>query len=191
MAHNLEKWLGERLTKKRYKHSLAVKERAVLLAKLYGENEEKATLAGLLHDCCKCLPEDEQLKIIKSRDILIDDLLLSQPQLWHGPAASAVLEEELQIHDADVLSAIRLHSTGAREMTRLEQIIYLADLTSADRSYPDVKDVRKLSEKNLAQAMTYCLGYIIGMLIDDKKPIVRDTWEAYNYFWRLSEKNKA
>lgn len=187
MEHKYNVWLRARLTEKRYRHSLAVCERAVFLARLYGESNEKAELAGLLHDCCKCISKEEQLKIIQSRGIILDDFMLAEPQLWHGIAAAVIVEEELQIHDADVISAIRIHSTGAKNMTRLEQIIYLADLTSADREYPDVRKVRGMSEKSLTKSMEYCLKYIIGMLLDDGEPIVRETWEAYNYFWKMNK----
>lgn len=187
MGLDFERWIRGRLTEKRYMHSLAVRERAVFLARLNGENEDKAALAGILHDCCKCLPQVEQLKIIESRGIILDDFTRLQPELWHGIAASVVVEDELHIRDADVLSAIRLHSTGAKDMTRLEQIIYLADLTSADREYPDVQTVRDMSEESLEKSMLYCLKHIIGMLLADGSPIVRDGWEAYNYFWKLTK----
>lgn len=185
MALNFEKWLSERLTEKRYRHSLAVRERAFFLAGLYGENEEKAALAGLLHDCCKCLSRNEQLKIIKSRGIIFDDFMLAHPQLWHGTAASIVVEDELGIRDTEVISAIRLHSTGAKGMTRFDMIVYLADLTSADRQYHDIQTIRDLSEQSLEKGMTYCLKHIIRMLLAGGSPIVRDTWEAYNYFCKL------
>ena len=39
-----------RLSDKRYEHTLNVKKMAVKLAKIYGEDEERAALAALLHD---------------------------------------------------------------------------------------------------------------------------------------------
>ena len=38
-----------RLSDKRYEHTLNVKKMAVKLAKIYGEDEERAALAALLH----------------------------------------------------------------------------------------------------------------------------------------------
>ena len=45
--------LRQKLSPKRYEHSVAVMERAVELAKRYGVDAEKAKLAGLLHDVMK------------------------------------------------------------------------------------------------------------------------------------------
>ncbi|MBO5725698.1 MAG: HD domain-containing protein, partial [Clostridia bacterium] len=61
---NYEKYkeiLKGRLKEKRYIHSLAVADEAVRLAKKYGCDEEKAYLAGLLHDITKNTPKEEQL----------------------------------------------------------------------------------------------------------------------------------
>lgn len=190
MARDLEKWLRERLSEQRYAHSLAVRERAVFLAKRYGEDTEKAAVAGLLHDCCKCLSHDEQLKIIRSRGIILDAFMLAQPQLWHGAAGGIVAEDALGICDMDILCAIRFHSTGAKNMSALEKITYLADLTGTDRKYPDIDAARAMSEQSLDAGMRYCLKHIINMLLESGAPIVRDTWEAYNYFWNLEQEMK-
>ena len=47
-------WLKANLNEKRYIHSIGTAECAKELAKKFGENEEKAYVAGLLHDCAKC-----------------------------------------------------------------------------------------------------------------------------------------
>lgn len=176
-------WLEAGLSKKRFLHSLAVEERAAFLAKLYGEDSGKAALAGLLHDCCHGLSYDEQLKIISSRGIILDDFTLAQPDLWHAIAGSIAIQSELGIDDAEIISAVRLHTTGGKDMTVFEQIIYVADLTSADRNYPDSDEYRALSEKELESCMKKSVGYTIKTLIDKNAPIVREAWEAYNYFW--------
>lgn len=188
MARNYEDWLRGRLTEKRYTHSLAVRERAAELAKIHGVDAEKAALAGLLHDCCHSMPFEEQLKIINAHGILLDDFIMAQPQLWHAVAGGLVIAEDLGIEDAEIISAVRLHTTGAKDMTKLEQVVYLADLTSGDRDYPEVKENRRLAEKSLTLCMIKSLSYTINTLAAKNAPIVRDAWEAYNYFWELSKK---
>lgn len=191
MARNYEDWLKERLTKKRYDHSLAVEKRAEELAEIHGADAEKASLAGLLHDCCHSLPFDGQLKIISAHGILLDGFTMAHPQLWHAIAGSLVITDELGVDDAEIISAVRLHTTGAKGMTRLEQVVYLADLTSADRDYPGAEENRKLAEKSLTLCMLASLSHTINTLTSRNAPIVRDAWEAYNYFWNLSEKETA
>ena len=56
----LEK-LKKTLTPERYEHSIGVAEEAVELAEMYGADIEKASIAGLLHDCAKCLPKEKLL----------------------------------------------------------------------------------------------------------------------------------
>ena len=182
----LKKWLKQRISEKRYEHSLAVQKRAWVLAEIHGEDAEKAALAGLLHDCCNWKDKDMLLKIIESRGILLDVFTKAQPPLWHAIAGSIVVKDELGITDPGVISAIRYHTTGRAEMPKLEQIVYAADKTSLDRHYPGVLKHRRLAEKSLEASMFKILIEAMKDQLKLKLPIVRDTWEAYHYFWELS-----
>ena len=51
--------LFQDLTVKRFAHTLAVADTARRLALLHGLDPLKAEIAGLLHDCAKCLPLEE------------------------------------------------------------------------------------------------------------------------------------
>ena len=62
------------LSEKRYRHSLAVAEEAVHLAKKYGADEEKAYTAGILHDIMKDMPPEEQLKRMTRYDIVLTEV---------------------------------------------------------------------------------------------------------------------
>jgi predicted HD superfamily hydrolase involved in NAD metabolism len=128
------------------------------------------------------MPKAEQLKIIETRGILLDKHTLAQPKLWHAIAAGAILEDELGIKDAEVIEAVRLHTAGAADMGRLAQAVYLADLTSEDRDYPDIAHYRALSERDMEAAMLECLAFIIRMLIGQGRPVSRDSIDAYNHF---------
>jgi predicted HD superfamily hydrolase involved in NAD metabolism len=175
-------WLKDKLGRGRMAHSLAVEARAGVLARIHGEDEEKAALAGLLHDCCKDMPKAGQLKIIETRGILLDKHTRAQPKLWHAIAASVLIEDRLGVSDPEILDAVRQHTTGAADMSRLSQVLYLADLTSEDRDYPDIAHYRALAEKDMAAAMLECLAFIIRMLIAEGEPVARDSIDAYNHF---------
>ena len=56
----------------RYRHSLAVEREAERLARRYGEDPEKAAIAGILHDCCKEMPLPEALQIVGQSAIIPD-----------------------------------------------------------------------------------------------------------------------
>ncbi len=117
------------LTPERYEHSIGVAEEAVRLAETFGADVEKACLAGLLHDCAKCFPKEKLLDIVvKNRDIwAIDECELLNYKTFHAPAGVQVAEREYGITDKEILSAIRWHTLGKKNMSLLEKIIYLAD----------------------------------------------------------------
>ena len=163
----------------RYRHSLAVEREAERLARRYGEDPEKAAIAGILHDCCKEMPLEEALQIVGQSDIMTEIDFREQPQLIHGFAASLVLGR-YDVHDPDIQNAVRYHTVARAGMSRLEKIIYLADLTEEGRDYPDVAVMRRLTEESLDRAMLYALCFSIAKLTRLCRPICRETWQAYN-----------
>ncbi|MBR5558728.1 MAG: bis(5'-nucleosyl)-tetraphosphatase (symmetrical) YqeK [Oscillospiraceae bacterium] len=173
-----------RMSEYRFVHSCAVADRAKHLAEVWGADPKKAFVAGMVHDICKDMPKDDQLKYINENGIISDDVLLSNPSLWHSAAGSVFLPS-VGVNDPEILSAVRYHTSARADMTLLEEIIYMADLTSADRVYDDVDYVRSLCEESLHKATLYALAYIVGDLAKQNRPISRDTWEAYNFYLNL------
>lgn len=51
----LRKEMEQRLERKRYEHTLGVAYTAANLAMVHGVDVEKALIAGMLHDCAKCM----------------------------------------------------------------------------------------------------------------------------------------
>lgn len=174
------KILKEKLSKKRYEHSVAVMERAVFLAKLYGADEEKARLAGLLHDIMKDTDKITQLQFIENSAIILSVAEKNAPPIWHAIAGYVYVRDVLKIEDKDVLNAIRYHTTGRANMSVLEKVVYLADFTSLDRDYPDAEYTRNLSEQGLDKGMLYCTDYLIRNLLKNGKMLHQDTVDCYN-----------
>lgn len=170
------------LKPERFQHSLNVAQRAMYLADLYGEDRKKAEIAGLLHDLCKNMQPQEQLHWMKKSGIIFDKTIFSQPQLWHGFAAAEYLREELSIDDVQIQNAVRYHTVGRANMSTLEKIIYLADLTSQERTYPSVEEVRKTVDRSLDDGMKVSLLFTVGNLLKNEKPICMDTCAAYNQY---------
>ena len=168
-----------RLTPKRFRHSLAVAEKARELAHQYGADTEKAYMAGLLHDILKDTDGDSQLQILQDFDILLDNVEKQSPKLWHARAGAVFMEHILGIHDADVLNAVRYHTTGRAGMSLLEMVLYLADFTSADRDYPDVDVLRDLADRDLLKAMEYAAAYTIQDLQESGLTVHPDTTACY------------
>ncbi len=176
----LEQLVQETLSPRRYAHSVNVSREAVRLAQRYGEDAERARMAGLLHDICKDLPPQEQLQWVEKSDIIFDELLYRQPQVLHGPAAAEYVRERLNITDEDLLNAIRYHTVGRGGMSLLEKIIYVADLISAERDYPGVEQVRQLTDKNLDKGLLEGLRFSLEKLLQRGQTITPCTVQAYN-----------
>ena len=120
------------MSEERYRHSLGVEKEAERLARRWGEDPEKAAIAGILHDCCKEMPLPEALQIMRRSAIMTEIDFREQPQLIHGFAAAEILGR-YGVRDKDIENAVRYHTTGRAGMSRLEKIVYLADLTEEGR----------------------------------------------------------
>lgn len=172
--------LSEILSPKRFNHSINVAEQSVILAKMHGENKEKAYLAGLVHDSCKEISKQEQLKIINKFGIILTDIEKNEPNIWHGYAASGYITEKWGITDPEVCSAVKYHTCGRGDMSLLEKIVFVADLTSLDREYPDSAKIREISMQSLDAAIYNCYLYIIPFILNRKGQITQNTLDCYN-----------
>lgn len=157
-ASKLYTMLKKELSDKRLVHSLLVAATARELAYMHGVNPEQAALAGLLHDCAKCMPLASMQKWARENRLLLDKETLQNGNLLHGPVGAVVAEKMYGITDPLVLSAIRCHTTGKVGMLPLDMIVFLADKIEPSRkSYPALEKVRSLAQKNLASALRYSL----------------------------------
>ena len=88
------------------------------------------------------------------------------------------------IEDEDIINAVRYHTVARAGMSRLEQIIYLADLTSSERDYPDVERMRRLSDRSLREGMREALVFAVSNQAQRHAPLCLDTCKAYNEYLR-------
>ncbi len=175
-------YIKEALSKKRYVHSRNVADLSRELAELYGEDAEKAYFAGLVHDIAKELPRGEQHALAARSKLAVSPIELSSPPLLHAIAGAQLLYERFGVDDKAVLEAVRYHTVGAGGMSKLAQIVYLADLTSADRTYKDVKKYRKFVHTSLEKGMLEALRFALSDAAAKGNTIPLSTVEAYNEF---------
>lgn len=168
------------LSDKRYTHTLNVKKLAVKLAKQYGADPDKAALAALLHDIAKERPKAELLQILQDNAIIAKGAAQRPVPVWHGICAALLAQHRWGVQDEEVLSAIANHTAGKPGMTRLDKIIYLADMCSAERSYPEVDWLRALLAQDLDRAMAVSLGQNILWMRQQNKPIDPVSLAAYD-----------
>jgi nicotinate-nucleotide adenylyltransferase len=154
--YEIERLLWPLLSKKRLLHSLNVLVYALHLAVIHDVSPEKTGIAALLHDCAKCLPEQEIARYAceTGERSLLDEALA------HGPAGCRLAGEVFAIDDPSILRAILYHTTGCAGMGKLEQIIFIADKIEPARPYANLAAIRALAETDLDQAMLVCLKEI-------------------------------
>ncbi len=178
-----EQAVRNKLKDKRFIHSVNVANQAEELAKRFGADPNKAKIAGILHDITKQDNSSEQLQTIINGGIILTNVEKCSPNLYHAISGSVYIRQNLGVNDEDIIHAVRYHTTGRAGMSLLEKIIYLADLTSADRDYPDVDRMRRIVRQDLDEGMRESLRFIIPDLIERKLLLHPDTIEAYNEYF--------
>lgn len=184
-----EELLKERLSKKRFQHSMNVAEECFRLAEHYGADKRRCYLAGMLHDIMKEDLPDRQKQYTVDSGLSPDPAELAAKALWHGVAGGYYVREELKIDDEEVIRAIRYHTVGCARMSTLEKIVYLGDMISEERSYKGVEKMREYCYKDLDLAMSVALIYQISCVCGKCGMLPLSTFEAYNYYLQFN-KNK-
>lgn len=173
--------LKTRLTPQRLYHSICVAEQAKHLAEIFGGDAEKAYTAGLIHDIMRYEPPEKMLELIENDGQFLTESEKNITVTLHAIAGEVFLRKELNVTDKDILSAVRWHTTGKEDMSLLEKIIYVADLTSEDREYPDIIEVRAMAEESLDKTCLRGLSFTIEDNAKKCRPIHIDTIKAFNF----------
>ncbi len=178
----ITKALKSRLKPSRFEHSVGVAETARNLAALYGEDEEKAYLAGILHDCAKCYTQDELWHRIEKYKITLDDVSSASPQLWHSFVGAYEAMEVYGIDDSDIFDSIYYHTIGCEAMSTLCAIIYLADAIEPGRSYPGVDILRTEAQSSLNTAVLKYTEQSIRFVLDKGALLHPNAVAVRNYY---------
>lgn len=190
MIQAYEEEVKKHLTPQRFYHSQCVMEEAKKLAAFWGADEEKAALAGILHDIMKDTPGEEQLKMMEQFGIMLTDTQRANPKLWHSLCGAAYLEHVLGIQDKEILEAVRCHTSGKKDMTLLEKVLFVADYMSADRDYPGVERMREKAYKSLDAAIVEGISFTVSELMERQAPVSADSIDAYNDAIRQLSRNQ-
>ena len=148
--NQLKEIVKSKMSLKRFAHTLGVVEMAEKLADIYKADVEKCKLAALLHDICKEMDMEYIKNICKNNFINeLSEEDLENNEILHGFAGAYYVKNELGINDKEILNAIKYHTVGAKDMTLLEKIVYIADAIEYGRNYPSVVEIREETFKNL------------------------------------------
>ena len=179
----LRKQIRKAQTSNRYEHTLGVEYTAAALAMRYGADMEEAQLAGLLHDCAKCMSNDELLKFCEDHSIPVTAPERKSPFLLHGKVGGYLAEKKYKVKNPDVINAIICHTTGKPNMTLLEKIVFIADYIEPGRKRAvGLAEIRKLAFSDLDAALTQILGNTLDYLRENDyriDPHTEETWTFY------------
>ena len=179
ITKKLKKYLDE----DRLWHTLGVMHTAAAMAMVYHEDMEKAQLAGLLHDCAKCIPSKKKIKLCNENHIPVSSFEKEHPFLLHGKVGAWIAEEKYGVKDREILEAITWHTTGKPEMSVLEKIIYIADYIEPARDKaPRLKEIRALAFQNLDRCMYEILKDSLEYLNTHPEDLDPTTEKAYDYY---------
>ena len=192
----IKKYLKKHLTKERYHHTVGVAYTAMSMAMKYNpqpDNNEfmiKAEIAGLLHDCAKCMDNDKKIRICNKNQISDSKIEAENPYLLHGKVGAYIARKEFDILDEDILNAITWHTTGRPDMSLLEKIIFVADyIEPSRRPIPELNLIRQLAFTDIDQAVIKILENTLKYLNEKGNPIDDMTQKTYDSYIRTERED--
>ena len=178
------------LDKDRYRHTLGVAYTAACMAMNEGSDMEQAYLAGLLHDCAKCMSNEEKYRLCKEKGIELTESELANPSLVHAKLGACLAKDKYGIEDDDIIASIRSHTTGEPDMSLLQKIIYTADYIEPGRdTAPDLASIRQLAFRDLDRAVYVISKATLEFLRDRGGVIDPMTESTYRFYKEKAEKN--
>ena len=184
----IKKKLKNELDESRYEHTIGVMDTAACLAMRYGADLTQALVAGLLHDCAKCIPNDKKLKLCRKNGIEVTPFEEKAPFLLHAKLGAWMAEHEYHVSDPAILSAIACHTTGKPDMSLLDKIVFIADYIEPGRNKaPGLPEIRRLAFTDIDQALIRILSDTLDYLASSNDPIDPTTQNVLDYYLRREQ----
>lgn len=150
------------------------------LAARYALDEDKAYVAGILHDIARDYSPGELLAKAAQYGIAVGIWEKYQPVVLHGPVAAAIAERDLGIRDREILEAVSVHTLGSADMSPVAKVVYLADIIEPGRRFAEAEHLRQLAEEDLDRAVLGAMDGTITYLIHRRLVVHPQTIEARN-----------
>lgn len=171
------------LNPNRVKHVLGCRDTCIALAQKWGADETDAARAGLLHDITKALDGPLQLTLCRAYGKILDDFSRKYPKTLHALTGSMVAQRIFG-ENAQVVAAIRSHTTGKANMNLLETIVYVADYMEPNRDFPGVERLRALAFSDLRAALRLGLETTLEHLKNQGCEVSPESMAALEYLNR-------
>ena len=150
----------------RFNHSLSVMEKAIELAKIYGEDTSEAALAGLTHDIAKEIPDEEAFRIAEENGIELDEIEKINTQLLHGKIGAFIAFKKYGLNER-IQNAIKFHTETSPDMDMLAKIIFVADKIEETRKHDkiDIDEQRRIAKTNIDDVIILIIDNTINKLV--------------------------
>ncbi len=174
-------YLKDNLMESRYIHTLGVVDTGIRLAQINNVDKKKAEIAALAHDIAKNKTIYELKDILDKNNIKLTYDEEENQELWHSMVGPILAKEIFKIEDEEILSAMRWHTTGKENMSKLDKVIYMADMIEPNRKFPDVDMLRRECFNDLDNGVLQGLNHTIKYLLSKGVPIDINSIKARNY----------
>jgi predicted HD superfamily hydrolase involved in NAD metabolism len=182
----LKEWMRPRVTEKRYKHVEGVAKVAAELAQANGVSVKMAEIGAWLHDCCKEWKDTVLVEKARAFGMHVSELEANAGHLLHGPVGAQVAKAELGITNEELLAAVAEHTLGNVPMSKLSEVLFLADCLEESRpsEYTDpiwaAVELGKGKDLNAAMLKATELG--IYHLLESGRPIHPRAIDVRNHY---------
>lgn len=151
--------LKETLSENRYLHCVSTMKTARKLANQYKQEEEMVMLTALAHDIAKEMTQEEFIEYARENKVELEEIDLFAPVILHAKIGADIVKKKYGF-TKEMQEAIYYHTTGRRNMTMLDKIVFLADKSEERREGPDADKLRELMEKEgLEKAILWDIDY--------------------------------
>lgn len=195
MQYNIDKikqQLKRKLDARRYEHTIGVTYTATALAMRHDCDLKKTYVAGLLHDCAKCISDDTKLSKCTKYHITVTDTERRNPGLLHSKLGAFLAMNKYHVDDKDIINAILYHTTGRPAMTTLEKIIFIADYIEPGRDKaPRLSEIRHIAFIDLDLTMHMILTDTLEYLKKNPELIDSATEKALTYYTAIIKEKET
>ena len=187
----IRKKLKDSLSKSRYEHTLGVEFTSAAMAMKFGADIDRTQLAGLLHDCAKCIDDEEKLEECQKYNVQLTSVEKRNPFLIHSKLGAVYAKEKYGVDDEEILSTIRFHTTGRPDMSLIEKIVFIADYIEPARDKAkNLGLIRKMAFEDIDEAMYLILRDTLEYLKSGAGELDPGTEETFVFYKGLHEKRQ-
>lgn len=129
------------------------------MAVMYGENAEKAYVAGMAHDICKNLEDEQLMAIALSDGEGLSEVEKNKPSLLHGRAGAVMLKNVFGVEDKEILESVKYHTVGQKGLCNLAKIVFAADKIEPGR--------KNITQQYLDEVLTHSLNEVCLIVLEE------------------------